>query len=128
MRQLTLRILTIACAIYLSGTHWLILQGTAWTKMLVERSQTMGISQAVKTTFDGEHPCAMCNSVSKGVKQESQQTGVLPKGAKLFEAMLLAPKVAALPMPVSTTFAYPFAPHLPALARADAPPTPPPLA
>ena len=54
--------------------------------------------------------------------------GVLPKGAKLFEAMLLAPKVAALPRPVSTTFAYPFAPHLPALARADAPPTPPPLA
>jgi hypothetical protein len=128
VRSFILRALTIACAIYLSGAHWLILQGTAWTKMLVDRSQTMGFVAAAHTTFDGDHPCEMCKVVSKGTKSEQAPAGVLPKGAKLFNVPLIQPSVAVLPPPVSVPFSYLPDSVCSAPVRADAPPTPPPLA
>ncbi len=128
VRSFILRALTIACAIYLSGAHWLILQGTAWTKMLVDRSQTMGFVAAAKTTFDGDHPCEICKVVSKGAKTEQAPAGVLPKGAKLFEVTVLHPSETALPIPVSEPFSYLPDSICSAPVRADAPPTPPPLA
>ncbi len=128
VRSFILRALTIACAIYLSGAHWLILQGTAWTKMLVDRSQTMGFVAAAKTTFDGDHPCEMCKMVSKETKSEQAPEGVLPKGAKLFEVTVLQPSETTLPNPVSEPFSYLPDSICSAPVRADAPPTPPPLA
>jgi hypothetical protein len=128
VRPFILRALTIACAVYLSGAHWLILQGTAWTTMLVNRSQTMGFAAAVQTTFDGDHPCEMCHAVTEGTENERTLDGILPKGAKLFEGSMLQPSGTVIPEPVSESFSY-FPDGLStAPARADAPPTPPPLA
>jgi hypothetical protein len=126
VRAFILRALTIACAIYLSGAHWLILQGAAWSRMIVERSQTMGFTVAVQTTFDGDHPCKMCKVVNTGAKSENAPAGVLPKGAKLFEVTVVEPSGTPLPVPVAGEFSYPaFVCSVP--VRTDAPPTPPPL-
>ena len=96
--------------------------------MLVDRSQTMGFVAAAKTTFDGEHPCEMCKVVSDGTKNEQTPAGLLPKGAKLFEVSLIRPDCAMLPAPVSEPFSYLPDSTCSAPVRAEAPPTPPPLA
>lgn len=54
------------------GVHWFALQSVGWASMLVSRSQTAGWQEAVRTTFDGEHPCEVCKLVSAGRKAEKQ--------------------------------------------------------
>ena len=46
-----------------------MLQGVAWVKMLVTYSQTEGVQEGLKMTFDGEHPCEMCRMISQAKKQ-----------------------------------------------------------
>lgn len=60
------------------GFQWTLLQSVAWTVMLLDRSAEMGWVQAMETTFDGHHPCALCKVVRKGRDtQQQQQTLVL---------------------------------------------------
>jgi len=60
------------------GFQWTLLQSVAWTVMLLDRSAEMGWVQAMETTFDGHHPCALCKVVRKGRDtQQQQQTVVL---------------------------------------------------
>lgn len=60
------------------GFQWTLLQSVAWTVMLLDRSAQMGWVQAMETTFDGHHPCALCKVVRKGRDtQQQQQTVVL---------------------------------------------------
>jgi hypothetical protein len=40
-----------------------LLQVVAWTGMLIVRSQTSSLSDAIHTTFDGQHPCPMCRMI-----------------------------------------------------------------
>ncbi len=56
-----------------SGGHWLVLQGAAWTGMVVQYSQSAGISRGMAMTFDGEHPCPLCQAISRGQEQEQEQ-------------------------------------------------------
>src|SRR5688572_27774761 len=56
VRSVLLRALAIVCALQVSGAHWLALQTVAWTGMLVTRSQQAGVEEAMRTTFDGQHP------------------------------------------------------------------------
>ena len=68
-------ILVFGALLHLGGGHWGVLQGIAWAKMLVEYSQADGIRDGIVKTFDGEHPCEMCKSISKG--RESEKRGPL---------------------------------------------------
>jgi hypothetical protein len=36
------------------------LQVAAWAGMLVARTQAQGLDAAIRSTFDGEHPCRLC--------------------------------------------------------------------
>ena len=78
MKPLFHKLLLAACALHLSGAHWALLQVTAWTGMLVERSQTSGVVAAVVTTFDGEHPCALCTAITAGQTEEKQKQNEAP--------------------------------------------------
>ena len=69
-------VLALAASI---GGHWALLQSVAWTQMLVERTQAASFGEAVKTTFDGAHPCAMCKRISDGKQKERQPSQVLSK-------------------------------------------------
>ena len=44
------------------------LQLVAWTGMLMSFSKTESIQEAVSKTFDGEHPCELCETVSEARK------------------------------------------------------------
>ncbi|MEQ1918219.1 MAG: hypothetical protein ABL955_03395 [Elusimicrobiota bacterium] len=60
-----LRIFLVSTLLYGAGVQWLVLQGTAWTGMLVARTGASTLREAIVTTFDGSHPCRMCRFVQK---------------------------------------------------------------
>ncbi|MEI9894130.1 MAG: hypothetical protein WDN28_09645 [Chthoniobacter sp.] len=56
----------LVVALFISlGGHWAVLQSIAWTCMFVEYSQESSVKEAVVKTFDGNHPCELCKSLSK---------------------------------------------------------------
>jgi len=55
------------------GLHWAVLQSVAWAGMLANYSQDASFAEAWSKTFDGKHPCKLCNSIKKGRAEEKQQ-------------------------------------------------------
>jgi hypothetical protein len=53
-------LLTWLVLVLLVGGHWGALQVVAWTGMVVDYSRDASLCEAVKKTFDGLHPCALC--------------------------------------------------------------------
>lgn len=106
----------------------MLLQTAAWTGMIITRSQTTSVAEAVKTTFDGDHPCGMCSAIEKGKQEEQKQQPTLPTYKKADDLKAIAFTRLILPPPVQAMDApWPaFAPR--ALVRSEQPPTPPPLA
>ena len=105
------------------GGHWVLLQSVAWVRMTVRFSQAASLEEALKMTFDGEHPCALCKAVKQGKQSEQEpQRRTLDKKIDLY-----CPHHAIeVVQPVK---------HLPAFAAVkhvssgrEAPPRPPPKA
>ena len=112
--------LALACSV---GLHWSFLQSLAWTTMLVDNLTTTSFSTAVQRTFDGKHPCALCNAIAKGRKSEKKPDTLL--FLKKFEALnqavaILVPPPASFPLIEGQESSY--------AALAHIPPTPPPRA
>ncbi len=63
------------------GLHWTVMQSFAWAGMLVRRAQTETFAVALKTTFDGQHPCQVCKAVAAGkaAERHAEGTSFLPK-------------------------------------------------
>jgi hypothetical protein len=120
--------LVVCCALYLSGAHWMVLQVTAWTGMLVARAPQSGVVVAVETTFDGQHPCNLCVAVTEGQKDERQKQPAAPALGKVVELKVVAFERCEAPVQIVSgemewSELSEFSPR-----RADVPPTPPPLA
>ena len=115
------RLIVILALVASVGGHWAVLQSVAWTRMLIERTQTASFATAVQTTLDGEHPCDMCKRITEGQQQEQQpeQSLVKVKVDLLCELRLIAFAPPSEPMnfPSSPTEGMP---------RAERPPVPPP--
>jgi len=67
----TLRLIAITLVLVFGGGHLVIGQAVAWAIMLVERSQTMTMAEAMDSTFSGDEPCARCCQV-KEVARDTQ--------------------------------------------------------
>lgn len=104
------------------GLQWAVLQGVAWTGMLISYSRDVSLMEAVARTFDGEHPCPLCKAVVKGQQQEQKQKQVQPP-AKKFEAVLVT--LIHIVPPSGEAMAYP-ASEATATQRDHAPPWTPP--
>jgi hypothetical protein len=117
----------IAVALFLlAGGHWGAMQTVAWSGMLWNYTQADGsLLSGVKKTFDGEHPCTMCDSI-KTAKEKEQSKPVTLVSAKKIES-LPAPVCAALPPRDCREFVFPAAADVMIVARADAPPVPVPI-
>lgn len=63
------RVFHLLCALVLSlqlcGGHLGMLQVVAWSGMLVSYTQKDGVVEGARKTFDGEHPCSLCEVISK---------------------------------------------------------------
>lgn len=60
------------------GLHWALLQTVAWTGMIMTYSQANPLREAVRMTFDGQHPCTMCKAINQGRAEEKQQKKLAP--------------------------------------------------
>ena len=65
--------LCLIAALSLSGVHYGVGQAVAWADMLIERSSNGEFTQAVGSTFDGEHPCQRCLKIQQESSKEQQQ-------------------------------------------------------
>jgi hypothetical protein len=111
---------------FVAGGHWGALQTVAWAGMLWNYTQADGsLLSGVKKTFDGDHPCTMCDSI-KTAKEKEQSLPVTLVAAKKLEAFP-APLRAALPPRDCREFVFPDAADVRPAARADAPPVPVPI-
>jgi hypothetical protein len=128
MRPFLDKLLILCCALYLSGAHWVALQTTAWTGMLISRSLTTSFADAIETTFDGQHPCPMCSAIADGKQSQQQSEQNFDLLKKVGDLKFLAldsdrfvQERGSRPLVwPSSAFAV--------LTRAETPPTPPPLA
>ena len=55
---------TVLCVLASMNALAPLLQCFAWGGMLVKRSVKMTWGEAVRTTFDGEHPCEFCKAIA----------------------------------------------------------------
>ena len=112
----------------IAGGHWAVLQSVAWAEMLHDYTQRTGsIAVAVEQTFDGQHPCELCQQIQVAKFKEHKEVPAAP--AKKDDA-----KVKAL---LADLFLCPFVPTVQAAiipravsacgpSRTEQPPTPPP--
>ncbi len=63
-------LIAMGCSI---GLHWAMLQSVAWSGMLTRNLRTHSFTEAVRLTFDGKHPCALCLAIAKGKSQEQKK-------------------------------------------------------
>ena len=121
------KLLILCCALYLSGAHWMLLQSTAWTGMLISRSIHASVSEALETTFDGQHPCRMCSAIADAKQTEQQSEKNMELLKKTGESKFIEMAAISAPEPVlNAREEWPVC-SLSAVSRIETPPTPPPL-
>jgi hypothetical protein len=64
------------------GGHWAVLQTTAWIGMIIQYSQHGGIGAGLTETFDGTHPCSLCQAIKAGNKNEQKKAPLLQAAIK----------------------------------------------
>jgi len=69
--------LSIAIALFsLSGGHWALLQGIAWSRMIQTYATQGSFQSAVQKTFDGRHRCSLCKKIEQAKQQEKKKSFV----------------------------------------------------
>ena len=118
----------VAVALFIvAGGHWGAMQTVAWTGMLWSYTQADGsLLSGLKKTFDGEHPCTMCQSIKVAKEKESTVPAIVVALKKI--ESLPAPMCAALPPRDCRKFVFPAPADERIVTRADAPPVPVPIA
>ena len=71
-------LLLIVSLLAATGGHWAVLQSVAWTTMLAANLSTDSLGEAVSKTFDGEHPCALCQKITAGKQSEKKTEFTAP--------------------------------------------------
>jgi hypothetical protein len=104
------------------GAHWTFLQSAAWLGMAVKYSQGDSLKGALEKTFNGKHPCRLCQFVAEGKKAEKRQA--MQKAKTHVDFFLSAnPPLLFPPGPDL----LPFPPRSPLPSVPAPPPTPPPI-
>jgi len=87
------------------GLHRGVIQGVAWTQMLVHYASETSLMEAVEKTFDGQHPCPLCEAVRDDRETEhKQEENSSQKGKKLHAVLVSFP---ALPLPSADDGSFP---------------------
>jgi hypothetical protein len=73
MQSALKRWLVVVLVILSIGTPWAWLQSAAWVNMLVKYSRQTGLRQGFSMTFDGNHPCRLCQAVKQGQAQDQRE-------------------------------------------------------
>ena len=112
----------------IAGGHWTVLQSVAWVEMLHSYSQQSGsLAVAVEQTFDGQHPCELCQQIQVGKAREHRESPAAPDAKDDAKVKALVADSVLCPF-VRTTeeVFFPRAVSVVGPRRAEQPPTPPP--
>ena len=112
----------------IAGGHWAVLQSVAWVEMLHSYSQRSGsVAVAVEQTFDGQHPCELCQQIQAGKAKEHKESPTAPatKDDAKVKAMVANSVLPSLAR-TAAAISFPRAAFAPGSSRAEPPPTPPP--
>ena len=73
------KLFALLLVVLLTGSQWAILQGIAWTGMIISYTQQENIAAGIEKTFDGDHPCSMCRAIDKAKTSpaDEQQNGAI---------------------------------------------------
>lgn len=109
------------------GGRWALLQTAAWARMIVVYAQRDSLCTALKKTFDGRHPCALCLHIRHGQQEEQQKGGQFPreKPDKMPE-LFCDTRGLTVPLAPTTTVDAPAFPLDRYAEFIESPPTPPP--
>ncbi len=122
-----LSITCIAMFIVMGG-HFAVVQGVAWTQMILDYSQSTGsIKQAVSDTFDGKHPCKMCKRIVDAGKEQGAKKHSL-RNADKREIVCTEVDFRISTAPAWRKFSYCPAAELIFTVRTEAPEAPIPIA
>ncbi|MFC4991208.1 hypothetical protein [Rubritalea tangerina] len=79
------RLLCLLAAIVIMEVPTALLQSYAWASMLNQRVPEQGLSEALASTFDGEHPCEHCLTVQEiqNTQQDAGEETPLPPSFQL---------------------------------------------
>jgi hypothetical protein len=78
----------VAVLVLILGLHWTALQTIAWSRMVLVYSRTASMGEAIRMTFDGQHPCRLCLAVREGCQAESNDTPTPAKAYPRLECVL----------------------------------------
>ena len=126
--QIRHRIMTMVMALSLFmaiGGPLALLQGVAWVTMVHDFSKSGSLSQAVEKTFDGQHPCPLCQKLAKAraAEEKAPVSVKIDKKAEVF----IATSGSDLPLPVVNPMIYGPVPFVLMPERFIAPPVPVPI-
>ena len=87
------------------GMHWGLLQGIAWTGMLVSFASEGTMIEAVEKTFDGQHGCPLCQTVKEGRESDQNQPQQAGQSMQKMNAVLVTAMTLIAPAAEEMSFA-----------------------
>ncbi|MEY4489126.1 MAG: hypothetical protein RIQ79_1634 [Verrucomicrobiota bacterium] len=104
MRLRFAHLLALFAWLLATGSHWDLVQGLGWGRMIATYSQTMPLAEAIRLTFTPDNMCGVCEAVAaaKQVDSDPAAPSADPVGAqKIFLSLAPAEVLvfAALPAP-----------------------------
>lgn len=115
--------LVVVGAICLSlGMHWALLQGIAWTGMLISFASEGTVIEAVEKTFDGQHGCPLCAKVKAGQESNQKQPQQAGQALKKIDAVLVTLTTLIAPAAEKMSFAMTHACSVTRNVRPEMPP------
>ena len=70
--------LVIAALVLTTGLHWAALQTVAWSAMLASHLRTQSVEESMAQTFDGLHPCCLCQAIAAAKQAEKKGEAAAP--------------------------------------------------
>ncbi len=112
----------------MAGGQWAVVQSVAWAGMLRDYTQRTGsVAVAVEQTFDGQHPCALCQQIQTAKAREHKEAPVAPTQRDDVQAKALLAATTVSPfVPTAQVATLPCAGPACGPSRTEQPPTPPP--
>lgn len=132
MRRFFQSLLILMGCVHLCGGGLGFLQAMAWTGMAISYSAESGVSEGLRRTFDGEHPCPLCHAIASAENPDESSgspISTLPVSIERLATEILwltenpATPACAAAHPAEAGFNEPI---VPASRMAATPPVPPP--
>jgi hypothetical protein len=121
------KLLLVSALMVSIGAQWALLQGVAWVGMVLTYSMEEGsVAQGLSKTFDGKHPCPLCQVVKKGTQDKQAPVGPSPTDGSKFKAEMCLFQRAGLALPTADRLPITGLESERAMVRRDAPTGPPP--